>query len=145
MPTLETSHEFEGSIEDVYDGICSYERYPSYIPGVTSIVKRAATEKGSQCQVHYEINLIKTFYYTLNMFETSNEKINWTLADSNLMKKNNGSWTLKKLGTNKTLAIYTLDVAFKGLVPSMITDQVAKTSLPGMLEGMQKLIKEKKK
>jgi hypothetical protein len=56
------------------------------------------------------------------------------------MKTNNGSWNLSTGATNETIAIYKLDVGFRGLVPSMITDKIAKANLPAMFDGFQKLI-----
>ena len=56
------------------------------------------------------------------------------------MKKNAGSWKLESHKKNKTLAKYTLDVDFKGLVPSPIIKKITESNLPGMFEGFQKLI-----
>lgn len=142
MPTLETKHEFSGSIAAVFRGIRSYEQYSNYIPGVTYVEVLPAQHVGSSCQVRYELNIVKKIYYVLNMFEDTPNKISWNLAESNVMKKNDGAWILSEISKNKTLAIYQLDVAFRGLVPSALTNKIAKTSLPGMFEGMQKLITE---
>ncbi|MCX6123329.1 MAG: SRPBCC family protein, partial [Proteobacteria bacterium] len=60
--------------------------------------------------------------------------------ESNLMKHNTGSWTFEAEGKGKTKATYNLEIKFKGLVPSMITDQIAKANLPLMFAGFQKLI-----
>jgi len=74
------------------------------------------------------------------MYEQAPGKLWWTLADSNLMKSNDGGWKLTAKGTKQTKAIYSLDVKFKGLVPAAITDQVAKANIPAMLAGFQNLI-----
>ncbi len=149
MASLETETTFNGSIESVFDAIRKYEKYPEYLPGVTRIDVLPAKEKGSVCQVRYELNIVKTFFYVLNMYEEGPKKIWWTLADSNILKGNNGSWTFKAVkgtgksadkGKEKTHASYKLDIKFKGLIPSAITDQVAKANLPLMMTGFQKLI-----
>lgn len=141
MAELETSHVFNGSINKVFAALGKFERYPEFIPGVTA-VKVLPPPAGSKakCIVRSELNIVKTFFYTIEIFEEGPGKIWWTMTDSNLMKKNDGSWTLTEMGDNQTKAIYKLDVTFKGLVPSMITDQVAKANLPGMFAGFQKLI-----
>jgi ribosome-associated toxin RatA of RatAB toxin-antitoxin module len=141
MAELETSHVFNGNINKVFEGIGQFARYPEFIPGVTGIkILPPPPGSSAKCLVRYELNIVKTFFYTIEMFEESPQKIWWTMTESNLMKKNDGSWTLTAQGKDKTAAVYKLDVSFKGLVPSMITDQIAKANLPGMFDGFQKLI-----
>jgi ribosome-associated toxin RatA of RatAB toxin-antitoxin module len=140
MAKVEMEHVFSGSREKVFAGICQFDKYPQFIPGVSAIEKLPAKVAGSTCQVRYEVNVIKTFYYTLNMFAESPAKIWWNMDDSNLMKASDGSWLLSDSGAGKTKAIYSLDVKFKGLVPSAITDRVAKANLPAMMAGFQKII-----
>lgn len=140
MANLVTKHEFNGDISKVFSGIHKYERYTDYIPGVTKVEVLPARAAGSACQVRYELNIVKTFYYVLDMFEEKPGKIWWKLAESNLMKRNDGSWQFNAAGATKTEATYSLDVDFKGLVPSAIANQVAKSTLPGLFSGMQKLI-----
>ena len=141
MAELETSHVFNGDMERVFRAIGNYGEYAKYLQGVTGIVVSPAPKgSNSKCLVRYELNIIKTFHYTLEMFEEPSTKVWWRMVDSNLMKQNEGSWTFSPDGPGKTKAIYNLDVKFKGLVPSMITDQVAKANLPQMFAGFQKLI-----
>jgi ribosome-associated toxin RatA of RatAB toxin-antitoxin module len=142
MASLETETTFNGSLESIFEGIKKYDKYPKYLPGVTRIDVLPPKEKGSVCQVRYELNIVKTFFYVLNMFEDGPKKIWWTLDDSNILKSNNGSWTFKQKGKEKTKthAVYKLDIKFKGLIPGVITDQVAKANLPLMMTGFQKLI-----
>jgi ribosome-associated toxin RatA of RatAB toxin-antitoxin module len=144
MAAVETEHVFSGDLELVKSAIRAYQKYPKYLPGVTKIEVLPAAVKGSVCQVRYELNLIKRFHYTLNMFDESPNRITWTLADSNLMKTNDGSWTLASKGDSKTKAVYSLDVKFKGLVPGAITDQIAKANLPLMMSGFQRMIDDLK-
>lgn len=139
MAELTTEHTFDGDVTTVFDGIRQYAKYPDFLPGVTKVDVLPAKKKGSVCQVRYELKLIKTFFYTLNMFEKTPNRIWWDLDDSNIMKHSNGSWTLKDLGS-KTNASYSLDIAFSGLVPQRIVDQITKANLPLMMKGFQKLI-----
>lgn len=141
MAELETTHIFNGEIDRVFKAICKFDQYPKYLPGVTGIQVEPAT-KGSnaKCHVRYELNIVKTFHYTLAMQDEAPRKIWWNLVDSNLMKQNDGGWEFESAGPGKTKATYRLDIRFKGLVPSMITDQIAKANLPMMFAGFQKLI-----
>ncbi len=141
MAKLETEHTFLGNINQVYEGLRQYERYPDYLPGVTGISVLPAKSSESTCRIRYELKIIKEFYYTLNMYEEAPHSIWWDLDESNIMKANNGSWKLAE-AEDKTKAVYTLDIKLKGLVPRAVTDKVAEANLPGMLSGFQKLIQD---
>jgi ribosome-associated toxin RatA of RatAB toxin-antitoxin module len=142
MAALETTHIFDGKPEKVFAGISKFSEYPKYLPGVTGIEVLPPKTKGAVCQVRYELNIVKTFYYVLEMYQEAPHKMWWTMVESNLMKENTGSWHFESDGKNKTKAEYVLDVKFKGLIPSMITDQIAKANLPLMFAGFQKLIND---
>lgn len=142
MAAVEVQEEFAGKIEKVFGAVTKFELYPKYLPGVTGIKVHPPKMAESFALVRYELNIVKTFYYELNMYQEAPNKIWWDLNDSNLMKANNGSWTFKSAGKDKTKAIYQLDIKFKGLIPSMITDQIAKANLPLMMSGFQRLIAE---
>jgi ribosome-associated toxin RatA of RatAB toxin-antitoxin module len=145
MASFETKHTFNGDIKSVFTALGKYERYSEFLPGVTaSKVLPAPTGSKARCLVRTEINVVKTFFYTIEMFEESLGKIWWQLSDSNIMKQNNGSWVLTPDGKSRTSAVYSLDVKFKGLIPSSITDQVVKANLDATLAGFQKLIDAEK-
>jgi len=137
---LTTEQVFNGTIDQVYAGLGQYARYPEFLPGVTAVQVLPPKAPGSVCQVNYELKLIKSFYYTLDMYEEKPTRIWWDLAASNLMKRSSGSWELTSMGKNKTKAIYTLDIGFSGLVPGRIVDQITKANLGGMMTGFQSLI-----
>ena len=140
MAELTTEQVFNGNIEQVYAGLGLYARYPEFLPGVTAVQVLPPKAPGSVCQVNYELKLIKSFYYTLDMFVEKPTRIWWTLAASNLMKRSNGSWVLSSIGKDKTKAVYTLDIGFSGLVPGRIVDQITKANLGSMMTGFQSLI-----
>ena len=140
MAELERKHTFDGAVEKVFKAICQFDKYPEYLPGVTSIQVLPAVLPESFCQVRYELNFIKTFHYTLDMYQDDPTKIWWTLAESNIFKENSGRWQFKKKSADLTEALYFLNVKFKGLIPSAITDQIAKANIPLMFSGFQRLI-----
>jgi ribosome-associated toxin RatA of RatAB toxin-antitoxin module len=140
LAEVEIEHVFKGTPKQVFSALRRYDLYPKFLPGVQKVEILPAMVKGATAQVRYELNLIKTFYYVLNMRETPCESIAWDMADSNLMKANAGSWALKPKGKSQTAATYRLDVQFRGLVPSMVTDRIAAANLPAMMTGFQRLI-----
>jgi ribosome-associated toxin RatA of RatAB toxin-antitoxin module len=145
LAELTTEHTFDASIDEVFTGLGEFKKYPEYIPGITGIEVLPPSKPGSIGKVRYELKIIKSFYYTLNMFTEKPSRIWWDLDESNIMKKSVGSWTLSDAGGGKTKAVYSLDITFKGLVPSAIVDQVTKANLPGMFSGFQKLFDANRK
>lgn len=142
MAEISKEQVFKGKCSEVFAGIQKYEKYPDYLPGVTAIKVLPAKKPGSTCQVRYELKLIKSFFYTLNMFVEAPNKIWWDMDESNIMKHSNGTWTLTDNGDNTTQAVYKLDVGFSGFVPQKIVDQIAKANLELMMNGFQKLIND---
>jgi ribosome-associated toxin RatA of RatAB toxin-antitoxin module len=132
---------FTGNVELAFSAIRQYQKYPEYLPGVTKIEVLPAKAPGSVCQVRYDLKFIKTFYYTLDMFEDKPKKIWWNLADSNLLQVSNGSWCLSPASRpDETKAVYTIEVGFSGFVPGKVVDQITKANLPMMMKGFQRLI-----
>lgn len=142
MAELTVEETFEGSIQKAFDGITKYSKYPDYLPGVTQIKVLPAKKEGSSCQVRYDLKIVKSFYYTLDMYEESPGKIWWDLDESNLFKVSKGRWELTKDGADYTKAKYIIDVGFKGFVPGKVVDGITKANLPLMMKGFQKLITE---
>ena len=104
MAELETSHVFNGNINKVFAGIGKFNRYPEFIPGVTSIqVLPSPAGSKAKCIVRYELNIVKTFYYTIEMFEEAPHRIWWTLVDSNLMKRNEGAGHCLSRGADRQM------------------------------------------
>lgn len=142
MAILKTDHIFIGNIETVFSGIKQFRKYPKYLPGVSGATIYPPTKKDSVCLARFEINMVKTFYYTLNFFETAPTNIWWTLEDSNLMTKNEGSWLLSSMGFKKTKAVYTLDSEFDGFLLNSLAGSMSEKMMPSVLEGFQEMIKE---
>ena len=142
MAGLTVDEVFKGSLEKVFQGIKQYDKYPDYLPGVTQIKVLPAKKEGSTCQVRYDLKLIKSFYYTLDMYEESPKSIHWSLDESNLFKVSNGRWDLSADGDDKTNAKYFVEVGFKGFVPGKVVDTLTKANLPLMMKGFQKMIND---
>lgn len=142
MASLTTVRIFQGNPLEVFKGIRRFDQYPKYLPMVSEISIDPPVAPKSTALVTFKINIVKTFYYSINVFESPPERMWWELQESNLMKKSNGSWLLVAHGAKETKATYTLDIAFKGLIPQMMIDKVTQSSLEPMMDGFQKLIDE---
>lgn len=140
MAALVTERIFNGNPMEVFQGLRRFDQYPKYLPMVSEITVDPPTVPQSFALVTFKINLVKTFYYSINVFESPPERLWWNLQDSNLMKKSNGSWLLVDNGNDRTKATYSLDVAFKGLIPQIMIDKVTQSSIEPMMDGFQRLI-----
>lgn len=145
MAELSIEETFQGGVELAFTAIRQYDKYPDYLPGVTKIAILPPKAAGSVCQVRYDLKFIKTFFYTLDMFEDRPNKIWWQLADSNLLQVSSGSWTLTGIAPDKTKAVYAIEVGFSGFVPGKVVDQITKANLPMMMKGFQRLISDVEK
>lgn len=146
MASVNTTHTFLGTPSEVFKGITDYAAYADYIPGVLKTEILEPLDKDADLSIRYEINIVKKFHYTLNMFHKGKSEILWTLEGSNIMKENEGHWRLKKSDKKGFVdAEYAVNLKFRGLVPSAIINKITQTSLPAMFEGFQSLIDSKKK
>ncbi len=144
MAKIETQHTFKGSLQKVFSGISQYDKYSQYLQEVKKVEVLDPEVKNSVCSVSYHVRLVKECFYKLHMFHEEPNKITWELGESDLFKKNVGTWEFTAQGKTKTQARYTLEVGFKLFIPvpdAMITS-LTKATLPGMLEGLQNLIND---
>jgi ribosome-associated toxin RatA of RatAB toxin-antitoxin module len=123
--------------EKLFDVIADYEKYPEFLPEV----KKAKIDggQGSIKQVTYQVDIkAKVITYTLKHTAERPTKLSWTMVKGEMMKGNDGAWTLKtgtQAGT--TDATYTIDLKLSSLVPGFIEKALAEQSLPGLLANFK--------
>lgn len=123
--------------DELFDVIMDFEKYPEFLPEV----KKAKVEagQGSIKEVTYNVDIkAKVITYTLRHTADRPSKLSWTMIKGEMMKGNDGSWTLKagpKPGT--TEATYTIDLKLSSLVPGFIEKALAEQSLPGLLQNFK--------
>lgn len=121
--------------------ITDYEKYPEFVSGVKKA--KLQSRSGSVAKVQYLIDLMKEIDYTLDHLEDAAAgKVTWKLVSSALFKKNNGGWTLKSVGPGKTEATYSVEIEFGIPVPGFVLNQLIKSTLPAMMKGFEKRVKE---
>jgi len=113
--------------------IADYEKYPEFVKDVGAA---RVIERGDGYTIaEFTLNLIKTVRYTIRLTETPPERVSWTLIESNLLKSNDGSWTLEALPGDRTRATYRLEVGIGRFVPQMITNSLTGKTLPATLKA----------
>ena len=125
------------SPEKLFDVISDYEKYPEFLPEVKKV--KVEGGQGSIKEVTYTVDIkAKVISYTLKHTAERPAKVSWTMVKGEMMKGNDGAWTLKagaQPGT--TDATYTIDLKLSSLVPGFIERALAEQQLPGLLANFK--------
>jgi ribosome-associated toxin RatA of RatAB toxin-antitoxin module len=124
--------------EKLFDVIIDYEKYPEFLPEVKKVKVDAG--QGAIKEVTYTVDIkAKVITYTLKHTAEKPTKCSWTMIKGEMMKGNDGSWTLKPgAQPNTTDATYTIDLKLSALVPGFIEKVLAEQNLPGLLANFKK-------
>lgn len=134
MAGLQETTLFDAPIEAVYSVLSDYENYQD---SLTDIIKsEIVSSKKGEIVARFELKIVKSFYYVLKLKQKKNKEISWTLVESDIMKSNDGSWTLKKKG-EQTEAVYAIDITFGLFVPKMVINAVLKGNLPQLFADVE--------
>lgn len=142
MAKAELTRVVPFSKDAFFDTIVKYEDYPQFVTGCKKIeVERKAP---GQSRVTYHVNLMKDLWYKLDHVEDREKGVvTWKLVDSDLLKGNAGTWTLKDLGNGQCEVKYEIEIDFKIWVPGPILNTLVKGSLPSMLSDYEKQTKKR--
>lgn len=123
--------------EQLFDVIADYERYPEFLPEVKAA--KVAFGSGAIKEVTYQVDIkAKVITYTLRHTAERPHKLAWTMIKGEMMKANDGAWTLEPDGNGGTKATYAIDLKLSALVPSFIEKALAEQSLPSLLANFKK-------
>jgi coenzyme Q-binding protein COQ10 len=138
MAKAERTEVFDVPVEKFYKAIIDYRAYPSFVDGVQSV--EVQNESAAGATTKFSIKIMKEISYTLKLKHTPNMEVSWSLVSGDMMKINNGKWTLKDLGNNKTEVTYWLEVELKGFIPGlgMIEKTLVSTNLPLTMKAFGK-------
>lgn len=140
MPKVSVTRVISVPIEMAFDTIKDIESYHHFLPGVTS-VKKLKDLSDREFIAEYELSMVKTFHYQIQMSIVPKTEVSWVLYQGDLFKKNNGRWQLTPEGKQQTRVQYDLDVEFKMFVPSMIVSSLVKGQLPLVMDAFEKRMK----
>lgn len=135
MPGVERTIQIRAPIDTVFDVITDYEKYPDFLPE-TQAVSILENKSGIKV-VRFELELVMRIHYTLKMTEASPDRVAWTLVDSNMLKRNEGAWSLRSTGDG-TEATYGLEVKLRGIIPKSVSTRLMGTTLPMTLDRFKK-------
>lgn len=138
MARAERTETYDVPADKFYQAIIDYKAYPSFVDGMKSV--SVSSESADGAVVKYNLSLIKDISYTLNMKHVPNKEVSWSLDSGDMMKVNNGKWTIKDLGGARTEVTYNLEIELKGFIPGlgMIEKTLVNTNLPMTMKAFAK-------
>ena len=138
MARADKTEVYDVPVEKFYQAIIDYKSYPQFVDGCKSVV--IEKESSEAAVVKFTLSIIKEISYTINLKHVPNQEVSWTLVTGDMMKTNNGKWTLKDLGNGKTEVNYNLEIEFKGFFPGlgMIEKTLVTTNLPMTMKSFCK-------
>jgi coenzyme Q-binding protein COQ10 len=138
MARAERKEVFDVPVDKFYQAIIDYKAYPSFVDGMRSV--DVQNESADGATVKFNLSLVKEVAYTLKLAHKKDLEVSWSLVNGDMMKINNGKWTLKDLGNNKTEVTYNLEIELKGFLPGlgMIEKTLVNTNLPLTMKAFGK-------
>jgi coenzyme Q-binding protein COQ10 len=138
MAKADRTEVYDVPIEKFYKAIIDYKNYPSFVDGVKSV--EVKNESADGAEVKFNLNIIKEITYAIKLAHLPNKEVKWSLVSGDIMKVNNGRWTLKDLGQARTEVNYSLEVELKGFFPGlgMIEKTLVNTNLPMTMKAFAK-------
>ncbi len=142
MAKASKTEVYDVPVSKFYKAIIDYKDYSQFVDGMQSVEVMNSTSSGAK--VKFNLNLIKTISYTLNLVHEENKSVKWTLDNGDMMKVNNGGWELQDLGGGRTQVTYTIEVELKGFIPGlgMIEKTLVNTNLPLTLKAFYERAKK---
>ena len=137
MARAERTEVFDVPADKFYQAIVDYKNYPQFVDGMKSV--QVQNESADGATVTFNLSLIKEISYTIKLSNKPHSEVSWSLVSGDMMKINNGKWTLKDLG-GKTEVTYSLEVELKGFMPGlgMIEKTLVNTNLPLNMKAFAK-------
>jgi coenzyme Q-binding protein COQ10 len=123
--------------EKFFEVVADYAKYPEFLPEVKKVVVGAG--QGDAKDVTYTVDIkAKVINYTLRHTAERPNVLRWTMIKGEMMKGNDGSWTLKPgAKPDTTDATYNIDLRLSALVPGFIEKALAEQSLPSLLANFK--------
>ena len=122
--------------EKFFEVVTDYDKYGEFLPEVKKV--KVEGGQGSIKEVTYTVDIkAKVINYTLKHIAEKPTKMTWTMIKGEMMKGNDGSWTLKPSANGGTEATYHIDLKLSSLVPGFIEKALAEQSLPALLANFK--------
>ncbi|NUN06709.1 MAG: SRPBCC family protein [Bdellovibrio sp.] len=139
MAKASTTEVFNCTPEQFFKIISDYEKYHEFLAEVKQC--KVLKTEGSRKLVEYNVQVMKSFKYSLWMSETPPHGITWEFASGDIFKTSVGSWKLEN-EAGKTRATYTVEATFSMFVPGPLANALVSVNLPNMISSYHKRVKQ---
>lgn len=139
MAGAQATEVFNCSVQEFYQIVSDYEKYPEFLAEVKSC--KVIEKRDNKKLVEFNVAMIKNFSYRLWMTEVPGKGISWILDSGDLFKVSTGSWDLAE-EAGRTKATYAVEAKFKVFVPGPIAKALVNVNLPNMMSSYHKRVKE---
>ncbi len=122
--------------ERFFEVVRDYARYPEFLPEVKAV--SVGTRNGDSVEVTYRLDArIKLIEFTLLHVETPPARIEWRLVRGDLMKRDEGRWTLDPSPSGGTTATYAIELELLPRVPRGLEKALVEQGLPAFLANFK--------
>ena len=136
MASARRSIEVDVPPERFFEVVRDYARYPEFLPEVKAV--SVGPRKGNAVEVTYQLDArIKLIEFTLLHVETRPSRIDWSLVRGDLMKRDEGRWTLDPTPSGGTTATYAIELELLPRVPRGLEKALSEQGLPAMLANFK--------
>lgn len=139
MAKASTTEVFNCTPEQFFKIISDYEKYHEFLAEVKKCT--VLKTEGNRKLVEYQVQVMKSFKYSLWMTENAPNSITWEFASGDIFKTSVGSWKLEN-EAGKTRATYTVEATFSMFVPGPIANALVSVNLPNMMSSYHKRVKQ---
>ncbi|MNL26296.1 Polyketide cyclase / dehydrase and lipid transport [compost metagenome] len=139
MAKASTTEVFNCTPEQFFKIISDYEKYHEFLAEVKKC--NVLKTEGNRKLVEFNVQVMKSFKYSLWMTEVANQSITWEFASGDLFKTSSGSWKLEN-EAGKTRATYSVEATFSMFVPGPIANALVSVNLPNMMSSYHKRVKQ---
>ncbi len=141
MPQASRSIVIDVPVDQLFRVVTDYDAYAKFIPEMRAA--RTLRSSGVVREVEFEIELAvlgfsKRIRYTLEFTEAPPTHVRWRLTQGDVIKANDGAWTLRDLGNGKTEGTYQIELKLGALVPKSVSTFLAEQSLPKLLDQFKR-------
>ncbi len=136
MVKFTDSIAIKAPVDEVFSLLADFKRYPKFIKEMKAV--EVLEDKGSRMRVRFCVNMVKDVTYTLDMHLKEPTTISWVQTEADMIKSQQGGWTLTPLEKHLTDARFTVDVEFPFWVPVSIAEAGIKAAMPNMMKAVKK-------
>ena len=139
---LAVAAEIDAPIEDVRAVVADFGRYGEWFPAMHSAVRKASAEYEMQLRLPWPLKHVRERIQVAEERFGDTIVVRWRQLDGDFAR-NEGSWTLRSLGANRTAVRYDNVVQFRRWVPAWLIARAERRVAPQMLAAIQRRADER--